>query len=68
MSKINEIQVLLSKKAELNARLSLLPYDGTPEIKTISGRKTNFIKSPFYKTVLLFLLAFIGAQTSNLLM
>ncbi|OQC10076.1 MAG: Fic/DOC family protein [Tenericutes bacterium ADurb.Bin087] len=44
MSKINEIQVLLSKKAELNARLSLLPYDGTPEIKTISGKDYLYIR------------------------
>ena len=44
MSKINEIQVLLSKKAELNARLSLLPYDGTPEIKTISGKDYLYVR------------------------
>lgn len=44
MIKINEIQVLLSKKAELNARLSLLPYDGTPEIKTISGKDYLYIR------------------------
>jgi len=29
-----DIQELLRKKADLNARLSLLAYDGTPEIKT----------------------------------
>ena len=44
MSKINEIQVLLSKKAELNARLSLLPCDGTPEIKTISGKDYLYVR------------------------
>lgn len=44
MIKINEIQVLLSKKAELNARLSLLSYDGTPEIKTISGKDYLYIR------------------------
>lgn len=44
MDKINEVQVLLSKKAELNARLSLLPYDGTPEIKTISGKDYLYVR------------------------
>ena len=29
----NEIQELLRKRADLNARLNLMPYDGTPEIK-----------------------------------
>ena len=29
----NEIQELLQQRADLNARLKLLPYDGTPEIK-----------------------------------
>ena len=36
---ISVIQDLLIKKAELQARLNLLPYDGTPEIKEISGRR-----------------------------
>ncbi|MGI6714541.1 MAG: Fic family protein [Bacilli bacterium] len=44
MNKIDEIQVLLSKKAELNAQLSLLPYDGTPEIKTISGKDYLYVR------------------------
>ena len=38
------IQELLSKKAELQARLNLLPYDGTPEIKEISGKKYLYIR------------------------
>ncbi|MGI6594885.1 MAG: hypothetical protein ACOX24_07415 [Christensenellales bacterium] len=31
-----KIQNLLSKKAELQARLNLIPYNGTVEIKEIS--------------------------------
>ena len=38
------IQELLSKKAELQARLNVLPYDGTPEIKEISGRKYLYVR------------------------
>jgi hypothetical protein len=41
---ISQIQELLSKKAELQARLNLLPYDGTPEIKEISGKKYLYIR------------------------
>lgn len=33
-AKYDDVQELLRKKADLNARLSLLAYDGTPEIKT----------------------------------
>ena len=29
----SEIQELLQKKADIQARLSLMPYDGNPEIK-----------------------------------
>ncbi len=36
---LDNIQVLLRNKAELNARLALLPYDGTPEIKTNKAGK-----------------------------
>ena len=41
---IEKIQELLNKRAELQARLNLLPYDGTPEIKTISGKKYLYIR------------------------
>ena len=41
---ISQIQELLSKKAELQARLNLLPYDGTPEIKEISGKRYLYIR------------------------
>lgn len=39
--KINE---LLREKAELNARLSLLPYDGTPEIKESDEKKYLYVR------------------------
>ncbi len=39
MSSFYEIQSALRKRAELNARLTLIPYEGTPEIKELSGKK-----------------------------
>ena len=39
MSIFDEIQTALREKADLNARLSLIPYEGTPEIKEINGLK-----------------------------
>lgn len=41
---INEIQELLQKKAEIQARLNLLPYDGSPEIKESKGKKYLYIR------------------------
>lgn len=41
---VSQIQELLSKKAELQARLNLLPYYGTPETKEISGRRYLYIR------------------------
>ena len=40
----NEIQDLLHQKADFQARLNLLPYDGTPEIKTINGKRYLYTK------------------------
>ena len=39
MSVFDEIQSALRERADLNARRSLIPYEGTPEIKEISGQK-----------------------------
>ena len=39
MSAFDEIQAALRDRAELNARLSLVPYEGTPEVKEVNGRK-----------------------------
>ena len=38
MSAFDEIQSALRERADLNARLSLIPYEGTPEIKEVSGQ------------------------------
>ena len=40
----NEIQELLRKKADLNVRLSLIPYDGTPEVKQKGDGKYLYIR------------------------
>ncbi len=44
MNGYSEIQELLQQKADLCARLKLLPYDGTPEIKEQSGNKYIYIR------------------------
>lgn len=40
----SEIQELLQQKADIQARLNLMPYDGTPEIKEQSGSKYLYIR------------------------
>lgn len=40
----SKIQELLHCKADLQARLKLLPYDGTPEIKDREGQKYLYIR------------------------
>lgn len=44
MNKFPEIQELLHQKADYLARLNLLPYDGTPEIKEQSGKRYLYIR------------------------
>ncbi len=39
-----KIQNLLRMKAELQARLSLIPYDGSVEIKDVAGKKYLYIR------------------------
>lgn len=39
-----QIQELLHQKADFQARLNLLPYDGNPEIKDRDGRKYLYIR------------------------
>ncbi len=41
---VTKIQELSNRRAELQARLNLLPYDGTPEIKEISGKQYLYIR------------------------
>ena len=38
------MQALLREKAEFQARLNLIPYDGTVEIKTVSEKKYLYIR------------------------
>ena len=40
----SEIQELLRSRAELNVRLNLMPYDGTPEIKERGGGKYLYVR------------------------
>ncbi len=43
-SNFARIQELLREKADFQARLNLLAYDGTPEIKDVSGKKYLYIR------------------------
>ena len=40
----SEIQELLQQRADIQARLNLMPYDGNPEIKEVSGAKYLYIR------------------------
>ncbi len=42
--KYSEIQELLRTRADLNVRLNLMPYDGTPEIKERDGGKYLYVR------------------------
>ena len=44
MSNIEDINTLLREKAELEARLHLMPYDGSPEIKENGSGKYLYIR------------------------
>ena len=43
-AKYNEIQELLRSRADLNARLNLMPYDGPPEIKERGNEKYLYVR------------------------
>lgn len=43
-AKYNEIQELLRSRADLSARLNLMPYDGTPEIKERGNEKYLYVR------------------------
>ena len=40
----SEIQELLQQRADIQARLNLIPYDGNPEIKEVSSAKYLYIR------------------------
>ena len=42
--RFNDIPELLNRRADLNARLKLLPYDGTPEIKERGTEKYLYVR------------------------
>lgn len=44
MAPYSEIQELLHQKADLQARLNLIPYDGTPEVKEQNGQKYLYVR------------------------
>lgn len=44
MSEFDKINELLHKRADLQARLNLMPYDGTPEVKTQSNTKYLYVR------------------------
>ena len=44
MEEFSKIQELLHQKADLQARINLIPYDGTPEIKESNGEKYLYIR------------------------
>ena len=41
---LDNIQKLLRMRADINARLVLLPYDGSPEIKEKGGKKYLYVR------------------------
>lgn len=44
MNELIQIQELLKEKADCQARLNLIPYDGTPEIKEQSGKQYLYVR------------------------
>ena len=44
MNRFYEIQTLLQEKADCQARINLIPYDGTPEIKKNASGKYLYVR------------------------
>lgn len=44
MTDISKIQSMLQQKADCQARINLIPYDGTPEVKERDGKKYLYIR------------------------
>lgn len=44
----SEIQESLRSRADLHARLNLMPYDGTPEIKERGDKKRLFLRKSLF--------------------
>lgn len=62
-AKYNEIQELLRSRADLNARLNLMPYDGTPEIKKRGNEKYLYVRKRVAGKQTL---TYVGAYTEEL--
>ena len=44
MSEIDQLRELLHQKADIQARIKLIPYDGTPEIKTQGDKQYLYVR------------------------
>ena len=44
MDSFNEIQSLLQDKADIQARIKLIPYDGNPEVKKNASGKYLYMR------------------------
>ena len=44
MNSFDEIQSLLQDKADIQARIKLIPYDGNPEVKETASGKYLYIR------------------------
>ena len=62
-AKYNEIQELLRSRADLNARLNLMPYDGTPEIKERGNEKYLYVRK---RVAVKQTSTYVGAYTEEL--
>lgn len=63
LNRFAEIQELLNMRADFNARLKLLPYDGTPEIKEQGNGKFLYIRK---REASRLTSTYIGAYTDEL--
>lgn len=63
MSPFDEIQAVLRERADLNARLSLIPYEGTPEIKEVKGQKYLYTRKRMGSRVTS---TYVGAYSDDL--
>ena len=44
VAKFNKIQELLKQRTDIEVRLKLLSYDGTPEVKEVSGKRFLYVR------------------------
>lgn len=63
MSSFETIQAALLERADLNTRLSLIPYEGTPEIKDLKGQKYLYTRRRVGSRVTS---TYVGAYTEEL--